>query len=195
MYEKAWFIEQINNNELMEQLSKIALVVTDVDGCLTNNTLHVPTEGDILAKTFNFSDGQPVQWAQDAGIHVTFLSGSRSTGGATHKQAQRVNLSEGNCFTVPPADKQHIIRELQERYAVGTQQTLLFGDDVQELMITELGKLFACPNTALFYVQDQADLVIPRAGGEGSFRLLMDLLLIAQDKHPYAEYIMQSCGM
>ncbi len=195
MYEKAWFIEQINNNELIEQLSEISLVITDVDGCLTNNTVHIPTNGDPFAKSFNFSDGKPVRWAQDTGIHVALLSGSIKSGGATHTRAKMIKLAQGHCFTIPSETKKDIVRELQELHNVGPQQTLLFGDDVQELAITELGKLFACPNSALFYVQDQADLVIPRAGGAGSFRLLMDLLLIAKDKHPYAEYIMQSCGM
>ena len=42
--------------------------------------------------------------------------------------------------------------------------------------------LLASPLNSPFYVKDNSDIVVPRLGGEGAFRLLLDLLLYIQKK-------------
>ena len=51
-----WFKESLNNVELVEKFKKIKLVITDVDGCLTNGTVAY-SEDENQFKFFSVIDG------------------------------------------------------------------------------------------------------------------------------------------
>ncbi len=41
-----WFKEMLGNKELVDRLKKITLVITDVDGSLTDGTVHYDATGE-----------------------------------------------------------------------------------------------------------------------------------------------------
>ena len=60
-----------------EKLKKIKLVITDVDGVLTDGLLHYDANGEAI-KSFHVRDGLGVKMLMDAGIQVAVLSGRDS---------------------------------------------------------------------------------------------------------------------
>lgn len=184
--ERAWFTTALATTPLVEKLRNIRLVICDVDGCLTDgrNTYNEP---DTRSKSFNVLDGLGIQLTQQAGIHVAFVSGDRTV--ITTLRAQRLGIPEDLCHLVHWQDKPTVVQKIQAAYHLNPSQTLIVGDDIPDIALRPCGALLACPNDAPFYVQSAADLVLPRRGGHGAVRLLLDLLLYVQDKHPTQDLI------
>src|SRR5258708_22546200 len=66
---------------MKQKLSRIRLLLTDVDGCLTDNRLfYVPDgQGNIVeTKGFSSQDGMSMRWLQSAGIEIGWISGRDS---------------------------------------------------------------------------------------------------------------------
>ena len=84
------------------------------------------------------------------------------------------------------------MKTLQTRAGATAHQTLIFGDDYLDAQIKEdqPDVLFVMPKNGIFYLVPLADSVLPvHAATEGALRLLLDLILFVQDKHPTAHLI------
>jgi 3-deoxy-D-manno-octulosonate 8-phosphate phosphatase (KDO 8-P phosphatase) len=57
--------------------AKIRLMIFDVDGILTDGSLHFGADGEAL-KTFNVLDGQGIRLLQNAGIATAIISARQS---------------------------------------------------------------------------------------------------------------------
>ena len=86
-------------------------------------------------------------------------------------------------------DKIQYVHKMQKFVEASKEETVHFGDDVLDLYVKPEVGLFACPNNSLFYVKHNAEIIIPRNGGHGAFRMLLDLILYAQEKHFAQQYI------
>ena len=60
-----------------EKLQKIKLVITDVDGVLTDGLLHYDVNGEAI-KSFHVRDGLGIRMLMEHGIQVAVLSGRSS---------------------------------------------------------------------------------------------------------------------
>lgn len=189
--EKAWFKSALENKNLCDALGTIRLIISDVDGCLTDNKmlLSQSIEG---AKTFNFGDGMITRAAQEVGLHLALISSSRTTQAATQKRAKRIGIPDELCKIVPSEDKLKTAEKILGHLELDRSEVLTLGDDHIDLALKEVSILFATPHSSLFYIQDQSDIILPRAGGNGAFRLLLDLVLYIQDKHPLQSIIDES---
>lgn len=181
--EKKWFHDTLST---VPQLKNTKLLICDVDGCLTDGCTDMGGDGS-RAKRFNFLDGLGIKYAQANNIKVAFVSGDNSE--ATRARAAKLGIPDDLCRLVHWSEKAEAIRVIQVTYDITKEQTVIVGDDVPELMVRNSAALLACPNDALFYIQDNADIILPRPGGQGAVRLLIDVILMAQGAHPYEEFI------
>lgn len=184
--EKSWFNDTLTNTS---QLKNIKLLICDVDGCLTDGRKYTG-EGNTpndSGKSFHFLDGLGIKYAQANNIKIALVSGDDSL--ATRTRAAKLGIPEDLCRLVHWSEKAEAIRIIQATYEVDPEQTVIIGDDIPDLLVRDIAALFVCPSDALFYIQDNADLVLPRPGGHGAVRLLIDVILMAQGNHPYEEYI------
>jgi 3-deoxy-D-manno-octulosonate 8-phosphate phosphatase (KDO 8-P phosphatase) len=62
-----------------EYLNHITTFIFDVDGVLTDGSIQVSTEGELL-RTMNIKDGYALKTAQLAGFHVCIISGGKNEG-------------------------------------------------------------------------------------------------------------------
>ena len=74
---------------LNSKLKRIKLVVTDVDGVLTDSGIYLDKEGEIIRK-FNVKDGLGIKLLQEIGIKVAFLSGG--SGKSIISRANQLNV-------------------------------------------------------------------------------------------------------
>ncbi len=183
--ELEWLTKSLSDRNLVTILKNITFVVTDVDGCLTNCCTYMAEDGN-RAKGFNIQDGLGMTLLQKVNIKLALLSGRKST--ATERRAKLLGIPENNCITGYDDKLQHL-EKLMKVNGASKIQTLYFGDDLPDVNIREHVGFFASPVNAPFYIQHAADLVVPRYGGDGAFRLLLDLLLYVQEKHPAQELI------
>lgn len=127
-------------------------------------------------------DGYIVKPAMNAGITITFMSGKDNF--STIQRARQLGVPEELCI-VGVDTKPIFVAKLQQKLNISIDQTLVIGDDFldAEVKLQSVTKLYACPENTPFYLQQLADIIIPRNGGDSAFRLLMDLVLYVQNKH------------
>ena len=81
------------------------MVVTDVDGVLTDGGISLDESGQVYRK-FNVKDGLGLKLLQEIGIKVAFLSGG--TGKSIQQRAKQLNVDY--CFT-EINDKSEILKK------------------------------------------------------------------------------------
>ena len=154
-----------------DQLSRVRLLVLDVDGVLTDGGLWYGPGGELI-KRFDVRDGLGIRLLQQAGVEVAFLSGGR--GGATDTRAAHLGIR--HCL-VGVGDKPAALARLQMELEMAIEATAFVGDDVNDLAARpQAGLLVATANAAL-PLRQQADLVLEREGGQGAVRELAEKLL------------------
>ena len=186
----AWFKQCIANKKLIKHLKKITFIITDIDGSLTSGHVYV-SSGKEEGRMFSTQDGYVFFPAMKNGLTIAFMSGKKNA--STLKQGKILNIPEELCLT-GIIDKSKKISELQKKMNFSSEQTCIFGDDYLDISskLNNVVSLFACPNNTPFYIQKQADIIIPKDGGAHAFRLFMDLLLYIQEKHFAQNLIKQS---
>ena len=110
---------------LRKSISRIEVVVLDVDGVLTDGGLLYSPSGDVF-KRFNVKDGLAIKLLQGIGIEVVLLSGGK--GGAT--QARARDLSIKFCL-VGERDKLLAIKKLSQLLDISPDKMLFVGDVFQ----------------------------------------------------------------
>lgn len=177
----AWFKECLANTELIAALKNIKLIISDVDGTLTDAKIYIDTQGE-GGRLFSVQDGFIIKPLQKAGLTIALMSGKDNF--STIQRARKLGIPEELCI-VGVDTKPVAVKKLQEKLGLTAEQTLIIGDDFldAEVKLHNVVKLYVCPSNTIFYLQHVADLVIPRHGGDHAFRLFMDLILYIHNKH------------
>ena len=162
---------------LRNKLLKIKLIVTDVDGVLTNGLIGY---GDKISglKLFNAKDGMAVKLLQLNHINLAFISGGDTD--ATSARAKSLCIKE--CHT-NIEDKGLKIVEIQKRLGFSPESTLYIGDDVNDLEVLPHVSLFIAPNDCNYKVKTKADIKLRSKGGEGVLREICDVLINLKNRN------------
>jgi 3-deoxy-D-manno-octulosonate 8-phosphate phosphatase (KDO 8-P phosphatase) len=153
---------------------RVTLVVTDNDGVLTDGTVYVAATGEHL-KVYSVRDGMGVERLRERGI---------ATGVVTREPPDLIapraaKLAVRHLWTGVRDKHAHLGRILDEA-AVGLDQLVYIGDDVNDLGILEaIGEvgLTAAPADAMPEVRDAVHYICNAPGGRGAFREVAEWLL------------------
>ena len=157
--------------EALERLKHVKLIVTDVDGVLTDGGLYYGPDGEYL-KRFNARDGLGVRLLQKAGIQVAILSGRDCP--ALRKRIEDLGITEA---VLGQLDKRSALAGIIERCGVTSKEIVFIGDDVPDMEVFELCGVSVTVGDAPEYVKDRANFVMKSCGGRGAFRELVDAVL------------------
>lgn len=163
---------------ILRRARKIRLLLTDVDGVLTDGRIYLLSEGAEQAremKAFNSLDGAGLRLIQRAGIRTGIITG-RASAAVTHRARElEMDFLEQDAFEKLPA-YQRIIRASGLR----DDQVCFVGDDITDLpLFARVGLAVAVAN-AHPEAKKRAHYVTRARGGEGAVREVVDLLLRAQ---------------
>jgi len=151
--------------------SDIRLLITDVDGVLTDGGMYYGAEGELLKK-FNTRDGMGSRLWRESGRELVIVTGENSPSVA--RRAEKLRISEVH-FGI--SDKKTVVRGLMAKRNLAAHQVAYIGDDVNDLeAMAEVG-LVACPADAQPAVRALAQFVCKTKGGEGCLREFVDHLL------------------
>ena len=182
-----WFKQVLTNAPLCEKLKKIKFMVTDVDGCLTNNNITLMDSLD-EGKDFSIQDGYAIKQSVEKGLlQIALLTGRVSE--STRARAARIKILPELCVMGVVEEKEATVIKMQHDFNFTKEETLFFGDAVQDYKVRSVVGLSAAPANAVFYVHQAADVKLPLKGGHGAMRLLIDLILYLQNKHFAQELI------
>jgi 3-deoxy-D-manno-octulosonate 8-phosphate phosphatase (KDO 8-P phosphatase) len=158
---------------LRQALAQVKLLVTDVDGVLTDGGLYYTADGAELKK-FHVKDGQGMQLVQRAGIVVAMVTGSAAP--AVLHRARVLGIQ--HVFT-GVQDKLAVVTTLCTHLGLTLAQVAYVGDDVNDLAAMQA---VGCPLTvadAMPANRACALYVTALPGGQGAVRELCSLLLQA----------------
>lgn len=157
----------------LPSLGNARLVITDVDGVLTDGGLYYDASGECL-KRFHARDGLGMRMLEECGIQVAVVSGRDSA--TLRKRVSDLGVS---LFLFGVKDKAAACFQLMKEAEVSPEQTVCIGDDSIDLpAFAVCGFSFAVADAPI-YIQQSATDVLSLKGGEGAFRELADKLLLA----------------
>ena len=160
----------------LPSLAGIKLVITDVDGVLTDGGIYYDATGECL-KRFHVRDGLGMRLLEENGVRVAVLSGRDSP--TLRKRVTDLGIT---LYQFGVKDKHAACRLLMEQAGVAVDETVCIGDDSIDLPAFAACGLSYAVADAPVYVQRRASAVLATAGGKGAFRELADAILVAQGK-------------
>ncbi len=170
---------RISRSLLRARARRVALVVTDVDGVLTDAGVYYSARGEEM-KRFNVRDGMGVERLRNVGIATAFLTRERSE--CVAARAKKLRLSH---VYLGVDDKLAHLEVILQTTGLATGQLAYIGDDVNDLGIMQaVGKdgLTAAPSDAISAVKAGAIYTCDVAGGHGAFRDFAEWILELRDE-------------
>lgn len=162
--------------ELCPVLEKIKLLALDVDGVLTDGTIYIGADGEML-KGFNAKDGMGISYAIRSGLKVCLITGRKSE--IVRRRAAELGIT----FVLDDVkDKAEALRMLAAVEHVKLSEIAYVGDDLNDLAPMAICGFSCAPADAAEAVLEHCDLELLSDGGKGAVREVVDLLLSAQDK-------------
>ncbi len=163
-------------SELKARLAKVKMIISDVDGVLTDGAIYKGAEGMEL-KRFSVEDGAGVAVARAAGLGIALISGRYSA--ATEARARELRIEDvynGTLNKLPP------YREILKKYKLQDDEVAYIGDGIIDLAVMEKVGLPISVRNAYPLVQEAAVYVTEKCGGSGAFREAVDWILKGQGR-------------
>jgi 3-deoxy-D-manno-octulosonate 8-phosphate phosphatase (KDO 8-P phosphatase) len=155
------------------QVKPLRLVVSDVDGVLTDGGLYYSSEGEIM-KRFNSRDGIAFTLLKSNGYITALLSSGRMREIVKHR-AEDLDI---DLWYSGEGRKEDVIEKWIADLGIQWSEVCYIGDDLHDLVSMQRAGWSACPSDAVDQIQEVADTVLKNPGGAGCFRELTDSHLL-----------------
>jgi 3-deoxy-D-manno-octulosonate 8-phosphate phosphatase (KDO 8-P phosphatase) len=167
---------QLTADELAVRCQSIELLVTDVDGVLTDGVIAIDGHG-LETKHFHVRDGVGFALWHRAGKQTAVLSGRDAP--AVNHRATELKISHVLQGREQKADS---LRKLIDALQLSPRQVCFVGDDLPDLPALMISGLAACPADAVVEVKQAVHVVTAAPGGHGAIRDVIELILKAQGR-------------
>ena len=155
-------------------LKDITTLVFDVDGVLTDSSILVTSDGEMLRK-MNTRDGFALKVAVDAGLNVCIISGGSNEG--VRKRLEGLGLKN---IILGAHDKIKNLKKLMLDLGIDKNEIMYMGDDIPDIPAMSLVGLPCCPQDAAPEVKATAQYISHINGGHGAAREIIEQILKIQ---------------
>lgn len=160
--------------------ARIRLMIFDVDGVLTDGSLHYGPEGEVI-KTFNVLDGHGIKLLQQSGVAAAIISARQSA--ILARRAEDLGIAH---VYQGMHDKRTAFEQLLAQVGIGPEACGFVGDDVIDLpILARVGFAASVPNGHPD-VRARVHYVTQARGGCGAAREICDFILRAQGNYETA---------
>lgn len=157
-----------------EYLQHITTFIFDVDGVLTDGSVIVNTDGELL-RNMNIKDGFAIKMAINKGYNVCIISGGTNEG--VRKRLEGLGVTEvflGTNF------KTQTLEDYFERKGIKSENVLFMGDDLPDYTSMVMVGLPCCPQDAVPEIKKISKYVSHKKGGKGCVRDVIEQVLKVQ---------------
>ena len=172
----------------INKLKKIKLIVSDIDGVMTDGKLIFDSNG-VESKFFNTLDGMGIVMALKSGIKIAVISGSRAN--CVMERFDKFKAHNFEDLILGEEYKMRSLLTLIKKYSLNIEEVAYIGDDIVDLAPIKYVGVSFVPKNAVKDVKRFADIVINKNGGDGAVRVAIDMILKA--KGIYNEVIKEFC--
>ena len=166
------------SNEINSKLARIRLLVSDVDGVLTDGLIRLMDDGREI-KAFSCKDAPAIKIAKKAGLIVALTTGR--IGGAVKVRADELGID-----LFPKKDFEKNVEKFSEmvaiRYGVKKEEVAFVGDDLGDIPFMKSCDFSFCPADASPDVKKRVSLVTDASGGKGVLAECIRLVLSARNE-------------
>lgn len=153
-------------------MSKIKLIVTDIDGVWTDGGMYYDQTGNEWKK-FNTYDSAGVLFAHRLNIPVCIITGEKTE--IVSRRAKKINV---DYLYQGVKNKLEEVENLCHKLNITLKDVAYLGDDMNDRECLMNCGYTATPSSAPIYIQKSAKQVLNKRGGEGAFREFVENLII-----------------
>ena len=157
-------------------MNNITTFILDVDGVLTDGTIHVTQTGEML-RHMHIRDGYAMKAAVENGYTVCIISGGSNEG----VRVRLRNLGITDIHLGVP-NKVETFNEFIELYNIKPEQVLYMGDDIPDFHVMKLVGLPTCPQNAVPEIKNISKYISHINGGNGCVRDVIEQVMKVQGK-------------
>lgn len=165
------------NESFIQKAKNLKLLLTDVDGVLTDSKLCWYTDGEgrhIEVKNFESLDGMGMIFLRACGVK----SGIVSRGSAPVLQ-HWAKLLGMDILYYSAMDKTAALQDACKRFGISAQEVGFIGDDIIDLGVMKAAGLRLAVANAVDEVKEIADYISPKRGGYGAVRDICEQIMKA----------------
>lgn len=159
-----------------ELMNDITTFIFDIDGVLTDSSVHVTESGEML-RIMNIRDGFAMKAALESGYNVCIISGGKNEG----VRIRLRNLGIQDIHLGSP-DKVSTFKEYTELYNIKPETVLYMGDDIPDYHVMQLVGLPTCPQDASPEIKEISNYISHKNGGKGAVRDVIEQVMKVQGK-------------
>ena len=157
-------------NKIKEKCNLVKLVVSDVDGVLTDGGMFYSKSGEEFKK-FNTRDGMGVELLKQNRINTIFLTKENSKVSRSRAKKLQTKIYFGI------ENKEKKLKEICKNLKINLENVGYIGDDVNDLTAMKLVGFSGSPNDAVVKIKKIANYICKNNGGDGAFREFADLII------------------
>ena len=152
---------------------KIKIVLTDVDGVLTDGGMYYSKDGDVMKK-FHARDGMGISLLRKNDILTVIVTKEKTK--MVKKWAKKMNakLFDG------VLNKEEILEKICTQYDVFPYEIAYIGDDVNDVNLLKLVGLGVVPKDGNQIAKKSSNYISKTIGGKGVFREIAELILLSK---------------
>lgn len=162
------------NAKLILKCKKIKVLLTDVDGVLTDGGMYYSNKGDILKK-FHARDGMGVNILLKKKIPTIIVTKEKNP--VVTKWAKKMNIYQ---VLNGVLEKETVIDEICKKLKIKSNEIAFIGDDVNDLELMKKIGFSATPYDGVKEAVKISDYRCKSKGGEGAYREVVDLIFFAK---------------
>lgn len=144
---------------------KIKLIITDVDGVLTDGHIYITDSGEQM-RSFYVRDGLAIKSLMNKGYHVGIITAAL-TSGAVETRAKMLGIE---LVYIGIEEKVKIVDQWRKNLKLKWDEIAYLGDDIIDIEVMRKAGFSACPADAVERVKKIATITLKTKGGQGCFR-------------------------
>ena len=164
------------NQKLLKKFKDIKIVLTDVDGVLTDGGMYYSSKGDTMKK-FHVRDGMAVNMLKKHNIQTIIVTKEKNR--IITQWAKKMNVKK---IFDGVLDKEKILKKVCKEFDVKTSNIVYIGDDVNDTTLLKNVGISVSPADAWKNTKQIVDYVSEKNGGKGVLREISDLILASNNK-------------
>lgn len=159
-----------------EYLEHITTFIFDVDGVLTDGTVTILTDGDMLRK-MSVKDGYALKTAIDKGFNICIISGGSNEG--VRLRLQGLGITDVYLGANNKIDQ---LNDYLTKNNIKKENVLYMGDDIPDYPVMSIVGLPCCPQDAVPEIKNICKYISHKKGGKGAVRDVIEQVLKVQGK-------------
>ena len=161
-------------NTFSEKFKNITTFVFDIDGVMTDGSVHVLETGEHY-RVFHIRDGYALERAIQAGYHICVITGGKHEG--VRKRLENLKIQDVFMGSGGKS-KLEIYEKWLKESGIPEENILYMGDDLPDYEVMNRPNLFAtCPEDSCEEILEIANYISHQKGGKGAVRDMIEQVM------------------